>query len=612
MSKKPKKEKNAFEYEPTNALTPLSDIQTDWNLAALYYTSENDPRIEADIKKTEKAYASFVKKWNDRDFTKSPRVLAEALTEKEKLASMPEATRPSRYFGFRLALDANDDVAEKRLALLDRRLRKVADTMLFFPLRLGKVSKSQQQKLLSAKALQHFRYYLQCVFAGAQYDLTEDQEKIINLKSSQSHGRWVQMTEKIISNRCITWQGKQLPIPEALATLDTLSPTQKRKMWDSIITALQSIAEVAEHEFNAVITDVRTEDELRGYKKPYSATALSYEDSEKSIENLVAVVSEKGFKLSHTFYKAKAKYHGAEQIAYANKYDPIGTKPVIPFTEAVEICRDVFYGVKPVYGEIFDQMLLNGQIDVYPKKGKQGGAFMAGTVAHPTHVFLNHQSTFQSLETLAHEMGHAIHTERSKTQTPFYQGHSTTTAETASTLFENLVFDAVYEALPEAQKPILLHDRICRDIATIERQIAFFNAELEIHRTIDRTGGMSSAELRACMAKHLRSYLGPAVDVRDQDGYSFVYVSHLRFGFYVYTYTFGLLMSTIMSNRYREDNSYVETIDQFLRSGSSASVADIFKTVGINVRSPKVFENALKNHEHDIAQFSKFVRSQAK
>src|SRR5690606_15186052 len=147
-----------------------------------------------------------------------------------------------------------------------------------------------------------------------------------------------------------------------------------------------------------------------------------------------------------------------------------------------------FYGVKTEYGKIFDSMLERGQIDAFPRTGKQGGAFMSNETAHPTHVFLNHVSNFKSLETLAHEMGHAIHAHRSAQNTPLYDGHSIVTAETASTLFENLVFDAVYSQTSDKDKMILLHDRIARDISTIERQIAFFNAELEIHQTIHQKG----------------------------------------------------------------------------------------------------------------------------
>ena len=237
---------------------------------------------------------------------------------------------------------------------------------------------------------------------------------------------------------------------------------------------------------------------------------------------------------------------------------------------------------------------------------------MSAEVGLPTQVELNHVSNFKSLETLAHEMGHAIHAERSKQRTTFYEGHSTVTAETASTLFENLVFDVVYKQASVAQKTVLLHDRITRDIATIQRQIAFFNLELDIHNTINKQGAMSKEEFRKMTQKHLKTYLGPAVTVNEADGYSFVSIPHLRYGFYVYTYAFGLLMSTIMATKYKEDNSYIQQIDQFLTAGASDNVANIFKSIGIDTTKADTFTKALKAQEADINTFAKLVKSQLK
>lgn len=603
-----KKTTPSFKYTPKNELPKLANASTTWDLAKLYYKNEQDTRLEADIVAAEKAYTSFASKWSKKDFTTSATALKKALTDYEALSGMPELSRPGRYLSFRTVLNTNDHAAEKMLALLSKRLRKASNQILFFSLTLGKIPATKQKSLLRDASLAHFHYYLERVFLGAKHHLTEAEEKIIRLKGPQSSGMWVDAVEKIVSNRVVTFKGKEYGIPEALETLDLLPTKQRIALWDLLMAEMEKIGEVAEHEFNAIITDVRTEDELRGFLKPYSATALGYEDTEESIESLVSAVSTKGFALSRKFYKLKAAYHGVDQLHYTQKYESIGRDLGISFDQALTIARDVFYGVSSDYGKVFDDMITNGQIDVYPKKGKHGGAFMSASTGHPTHVLLNHVDNFKSLETLAHEMGHAIHAARSATNSPLYDGHSIVTAETASTLFENLLFDAVYEQASEAQKPVLLHDRITRDIATIQRQIAFFNAELEIHTTIESAGAMTNAELRDCMYRHLSSYLGPAIKLEEKDGYSYVYIPHLRYGFYVYTYSYGLLMSTIMAKRLKADPSYAKNIDAFLSAGETATVADIFKLAEIDVTKADTFTEALKNHAADINAFAAYAR----
>lgn len=604
-SKKPQK-KN-FKYTPRTDLPPVTIAET-WDLATLYYRDDHDPRIEADIVAAESAYRAFAKKWRKKPFTTDIKQLLLALKDSETLAGNPAFSRPMRYYHLRTALNTGDTAAEKQVSLINRRLRKASDETLFFALELGKIDKKSQTALLKEPTLKPYRYYLERLFAGARHHLTEAEEKIISLKSRQAYGRWADMTEKIVSQRHITWKGKSIALPEAIETINILPFGDKEKLWRLITNELKQISEVAEHEFNAIITDVRTEDELRGYLKPYSATALSYQDSETALENLVQAVSTEGFKLSREFYQLKAKFHGVDTLTYSQRNESAGADITISFEDAVTICRDVFYRVHHDYGVIFDEMLARGQLDVWPKAGKTGGAFMSAQTGHPINVMLNHVTDFKSLETLAHEMGHAIHAARSQENSPFYDGHSIITAETASTLFENLVFDAVYEQVDDQTKVTMLHDRLLRDISTIQRQIAFFNAELEIHETIHRDGGMSGEELATCMEKHLKSYLGKGVNVTKDDGYSYVYIGHLRYGFYVYSYAYGLMMSSLMAAHYREDKSYVAKIDQFLRSGETKLVKDIYRDIGIDTTKADTFTNALARMKADINRWKKLVK----
>lgn len=611
MSKRPKKNASNSS-ETTLRPLPKKAIQTNWDLKKLYYRSEKDPQIEQDVRKAEQAYHAFAKKYRDTNFTSSTKKLLPALHDLEKLAGLEASGKPGQYFYFRHALDAKDTTAEKFATQIGNRLRKASNEILFFEIELGRISKKQQKEFLTDDTLARYHYYLERLFLEAQHDLSEPEERIMRLKSGPAYGMWVTATDKIVSNRHVTYKKEDIPLNEALERLDQLPPKEKPVLWERIMREMERIGEFAENEFTAILNDAKVDDELRGYKKPYSESVLGNEDNIDSVEALLAAVRGKGYALSRKFYKLKAAHHGLAAIPYARKYDSIGATRTIPFTEAVGICRGVFYDLKEDYGRIFDEMLQSGKIDAFPKKGKRGGAFMAASVNLPTQVFLNHTDTFKSLETLAHEMGHAIHSERSKSQPTLYQDHSITTAETASTLFENLVFDAVYKEASEAEQAVLLHDRITRDIATIERQIAFFDTELALHDFVRTHGAITNTELRDIMCTYLRKYLGPGVDVRDEDGYSYVYVSHFRYGFYVYTYSFGILMSTIMADRYKEDPSYIKEIDRFLCAGRSDSVEQIFKMIDIDTDKEETFTDALKSQEADIKRFEKLTRSTGK
>lgn len=597
-----------FSYNASESLPPLRLTKTNWDLKKHYYKSAKDPQIEIDAIGYEKALVSFVKKYKNKQFVTSARSLTAALKDYEELSKDARADKILRYFNFRTTLNVNDTEASKQLALFSDRFRRVSNQLLFFKLTLGKIPTKTQKLFLKDKSLQPYHYYLNQSFEVAKHHLSEPEEKILGLTSSTSSGMWEEATEKILGNRYITFKNKTYSIPEALESIDIQTWHDKQKIWSLIQRELISVGEFAEHELTAIVNHSKLHDELRGFKKPYSATVTSYENNEASVEALVKAISTKGFELSRKFYTLKAKIHGKKTIPYVNKYDPIGNMVQPDFETAVLICRDAFYSVKKEYGKYFDHMLSNGQIDVYPKKGKRGGAFMSATVGLPTFVMLNHTTSFKSLETLAHEMGHAVHAERSKMQPVLYEGFSTTTAETASTLFEQLVQQKLFEQLGERDQYIFLHDKISRDIATVQRQIACFNFELEMHQHIRNEGIATKEELAKLMAKHLRAYLGPAVDVTNEDGYSFVYWPHIRYGFYVYTYTYGILMSNLMARRYEKDNSFIDEIDQFLSSGGNDTVENIFKKIGIRADRVDTFMESLKNQEEDIALFAKLSK----
>jgi len=227
----------------------------------------------------------------------------------------------------------------------------------------------------------------------------------------------------------------------------------------------------------------------------------------------------------------------------------------------------------------------------------------------PTFVLLNYTNTFDQVMTFAHEMGHAIHTEFSKSQSAIYRDYTISTAEVASTLFESFVFDAVFETLSKEEKVIALHKKINDDINTIFRQIACFNFENELHETIRERGGMSKIEIRTLMNKHMSAYLGPSVLMREIDGNFFVSWSHIRRFFYVYSYAFGQLISKALYEKYKEDKTYLIKIKQFLEAGGSDSPENIFKAIGIDVSKPGFWEKGLESIERDIEKLEKLAKN---
>lgn len=585
-------------------------MNTKWDLK-LFYKSTKDPQIEKDLVSAEKAIKAFAKKYKGKsDYLKNATALLNALKDQEKLETTA-SSKPTLYFMYIRELNSNDNEAEAQLNKISDRLTKVYNEILFFELNIGKIDLKTQKKFLDDKKLNKYKYYLETVWNSSKYDLSEAEEKILSLKSLTSRSLWISGVEKSINKLTVPFKGKSIPISEAMNIVSNLPTKSRRKLHKDVMEKLYSVSDFSESEINAVYTDKKVNDELRGFKEPYSETILKYENDEKSVTGLVDTVTDQ-FHISRRFYDLKKKLLGLDHLEYADRSTSIGkVSKEFTFKESVDIVRNAFYNADEKYGKILDRFIENGQIDVFPKTGKSGGAFCSHDINSPTMVLLNHVNDYRSLTTLAHEMGHAIHSERSKGQSPIYESYSTAVAETASTFFESVVFGDVFETLSEKEKIIALHDNIQDNIASIFRQIAVFNFEHDLHKSIREKGSLPKEEIAKLMNQHMKAYIGSSMKFDDMDGYFFVTWSHIRNFFYVYSYTYGQLISMVLHQKYIEDHNYIKEIDKFLSAGGSDTPENIFSNIGV-APTPKLFNSGLKNIENDIIRLEKLVAKKGK
>jgi len=592
--------------------TSKTAYKTEWDFSSLY-KSPSDPKLDTDSEHIEKLCLAFHKKYSgDKSYMTDEGKLLQALKDWEKLTGEIGNAKPLWYLGHMKSIKSEDTKITAKSDFLESRLTKAFNQIIFFNIDLGKIKPEDQKVFLNGKDLAHYQYLLKHIFDNAKYNLSEEVEKVLSLMSQPSYSMWVDRFETLASQQVVSFKGKKIPFSEAMNMIHQLPLKDRHALHKACMEVSKSVAYFAESEINAIYTKKKIDDELRGFKHPYSATILGYENVEKAIEALVETVN-KNRKVSHKFYKLKAKLLGLKELTYADRAIGIGKKQrEVNLEECIELIRESFQKADPKYREIFDGMLQGGQIDVYPKKGKRGGAYCSGGIGVPTIVLLNYIPSIDAVMTMAHEMGHAIHTELSKAPSPIYQHYTISVAEVASTFFENLAFEAIYERLPDDEKIILLYDRIADFIQTVFRQIACFNFELALHTEIRAKGSITKEEIAALHNKNMSAYLGPAVKMQELDGYFFTSWSHIRNFFYVYSYAYGAIISNALYKKYKEDHSYIEKVNAFMKAGSSMSPEDIFKNAGIDTSKPEFFEEGIRAVEKDMERLEKLLNARAR
>ncbi len=583
-------------------------LKTEWNLKH-FYKGITDPQIQKDVERVKRSYDRFAKTYNGRkDYLTSVTQLVKALHEYERLMKRNNYTF-TLYLQYVLSIEGQNTTARALANKIEMEMQEYENKITFFRLALGSISKKKQKIYLKDRRLERYHELLRHVFDYAKYQLTEKEEKILSLKSLPAHDMWEQGVEKLLSGKTIRHKGKQIPISQAANMISNL-PTKERQVVHKKLNRvlIDEGSDFAESVLNALYIDRKISDELRGFKKPYEATLLSHDMDEKTVLTLVETVTD-NFSIARRFYAIKKKLLDVKKLTYADRNASIGkVKQTFTYEESYRLLYGVFGSADLRFARILERMAKDGFIDVYPKKGKRGGAFCSSYHDNPTFVFLNHVDTFDSLTTFAHEMGHAIHFELSKPLPIMYRGCSTAVAETASTLFEGIVFEYVFEKLTPKEQIIALHDRLNDLVNTIFRQIAAFNFELDLHNRVREEGFVGKEVMASMLTEHLNAYTGPAMTITKEDGYQFVSWGHFRWSFYVYSYAFGALLSMALLRRYKEDPVFMQRIITFLESGESKSPYSIFKEMGIDISSPQLVADGLKEIEDTIETLEALIK----
>lgn len=579
-----------------------------WNLGLLY-SSPLDPRIEKDVREVETLCHDFAKKYDVpiKAYLEDDDALLSALTDFEAIIARSN-TKPYLYFYFLKDIDASNVFASSQLPLLQNRISKCDNEVTFFKISLGSIPGNKQRQFLSNPKLAHFKIFLERVFADAEYMLSVPEEKIMNLKAQPSYEMWVHGNEKILNMKPVIWKKKKIPLAQAASIISrSMNSDERRKVSDATTEMLKTVAPFSEVEINAVITNKKIDDELRGFSAAYESTVHEYRNDPEVVRKLVATVTN-SFGVVHRFFRVKARIMKEKRFNYCDRMAKIGTvKTKFTFERSLSMLKETFGDISPKFETFLEEYASKGQLDVPPRVGKRSGAYCAGSFNNPTFVLLNHTDDFHSYTTFAHEMGHAFHGELSRSQGPLYCDYSTSLAETASTLFESLAREKVFSDLPQKERIIALHDKINDDIATVFRQIACFNYEDDIHRTIRGKGFMSKEELAESHNKHMSAYLGPLFKLTPDDGYFFVQWSHIRRFFYVYTYAYGMLVSKALLRRYRADPAFWTKIETFLSAGGKDSPEKILKEIGIDVESSGFFEEGIAEINDDVKRLEEMA-----
>lgn len=286
-------------------------------------------------------------------------------------------------------------------------------------------------------------------------------------------------------------------------------------------------------------------------------------------------------------------------------------KKTIEFGEAKEIVKKALDPLGEEYGNVLLEGFSNGWIDVYENEGKRSGAYSWGAYGTHPFVLLNYQDQFSDVFTLAHEMGHALHSYFSdKTQPYIYAGYKIFVAEVASTCNEALLMDYLLKhSTNKKEKAYLINYFMEQFRTTLYRQTMFAEFELKAHTMQEKKEGVTAEKLCEIYEELNRLYFGENVVIDKEIAMEWARIPHFYNSYYVYQYATGYAAAIALSRKIlKEGKPAVENYLKFLHGGSSQDPIDLLKEAGVDMTSKKPIEEALKLFHELIEQYKECIK----
>ena len=312
--------------------------------------------------------------------------------------------------------------------------------------------------------------------------------------------------------------------------------------------------------------------------------------------NLIEAVHQNIDKM-HRYVRLRKKLLGVDELHFYDVYAPLlpDSEQDIPFAEAKQMVYDALYPLGDDYRKILKEGFDNRWIDVYHNVGKRGGAYSAGAQVHP-YVLLNYAGTLDNVFTLAHEMGHALHSYHSnKYQNPIDADYVIFVAEVASTCNEALMMQYMLnKTTDKKERAALINQYLEKFKGTLFRQTMFAEFELNIGRMIQE-GKTLTAEALCTEYKRLNQlYFGPDMVVDDEIAMEWARIPHFYYNYYVFQYSTGYSAAIALSRKIlAEGESAVKDYISFLSGGCSKSPIDLLKGAGVDMTTPAPVNEAL-------------------
>jgi len=565
-----------------------------WDLSELTKNPKS-PEFQKQIKELEKQAEKFEKIKSKLDPKMSSKKFLNILHEIEEISE--KMSKIGGYASLSYSSDTQSDEATSLMTRMSKLGSEISNKILFFDL-WWKMQIDEKNAKRLMKDAGEITEYLSHKRLFAKYALSEPEERIINTLDVTGISALVKLYDKITNvfeyKMKIGNKTKSMTREEITNYVRSANPKIRETAYKIILTKYSENKGVVGEIYQNIVLNWKDEGiDIRGYKSPISMRNIGNNVDDKTIESLL-LVCKKNAPVFQKFFIQKARMLKMKKLRRYDLYAPAAInikEKNYSYNKSVKLVFESFGRFSDRLEGYAKKVFNENHVDSEVRQGKRDGAFCSTLTPKITpYVLVNFTGKSRDVFTLAHELGHAIHSQAAQDRSILIQDAPLPLAETASTFSELLLYDNISEKISDDEKKIMLSEKIDDLYATILRQSFFTIFEVDAHKQIG--DGTTVDEISKTYLQNLKMQFGNSVGLSEDFAIEWSCIPHFyHTPFYCYAYSFGNLLALSLFQRYKkEGKDFVPSYMDILAAGGSKKPEKLLAEHGFDIRSPKFWQ----------------------
>ena len=583
-----------------------------WDLTSLYRDDEDWEAAFSQLSLKVDAVAAFEGKiaQTDNDGAAAAqciRALLEAETELDLLLSDLFA-----YANLRRSEDTRAPQAQKMYARIYAKYVEAVTRTAFVQPQILSLSEETLKSAVEKKELAPYRFLMEKLLRQKPHTLSEKEEALL-ARFGEVFAAPGQIADNLqdadmVFEPVMDAEGQEHELTGSNYILLQTSPdrTLRENAFRSFYKGYRQHINTFASTYAGAVKAAAAQAQVRGYASS-RAMSMAGENIPVEVYDTLIETVRSHLPAMNSYAELRKKLLSLDELHYYDLYTPLTGSSGRQYTyeQAQQMVLEAVRPLGDSYSKIVREGFSSRWIDVYPNRGKSGGAFSSGTYHSNPYIMTNFTGTLDSVSTIAHEMGHSMHTWHSNhSQPPHYAEYTLFVAEVASTVNENLLVEYLLKTEQDPRERLALLNQYLENFkGTVFRQVMFAEFEKAAHEMAERGEALDPGSLNTLYAGLVRDYFGPVLTMDEEVQYEWARIPHFYRPFYVYKYATGYTSAVALSEAVRSGGPQaVARYLDFLSMGGSADPLDELRHAGVDLASPAPVHAALQKFEKVLAQ----------